>query len=418
MPTDDIIDLLTTVPLWAVVAFRVYARPKTSGQWAILWTFTTLAVAATLRLTVIEHGIADLTGVHDLAILPKHLLVMLSCFLLLGWVESVVPPRDPEPAWRRWTGLKHRMGLYAATGIAGAVTFPYAAPSVKAPDGSTDFATPQYGDVAGTLHLSMYLLPMGIALSMSALLCITAARRTDVRLLRLCMRLMAAGAGVGALYPVYRLTFLACGLTGWTYPLSEGEFHRGGSLIQAVTILLVIAGSSVRAADVLLRAIRYRRGLIALRPLWQELVSVLPPDAILDHFKNGTSPKDDRRRLRDLYGRLDERVVEISDATFELLPWISKDLHRQALAAARAAGLHGADARAAREAICLRVARMKAVDGEEYALRPAGQLLSLRNDLLTNAAWLAKVAHHYTSTRLAEAAAELTGQKNLQEATA
>ncbi|MGI5337757.1 MAB_1171c family putative transporter [Streptomyces sp. CA-181903] len=418
MPTDDMIDLLTTIPLWAVVAFRLYARPTTPGQWAIFRTFAALTVAATLRLTDIEHGIADLTGIRDLAILPKHLLVMLACFSLLGWVETVVPPREPEPSWRRWTSLKYRVALYGVTGIAAAVTFPYAAPSVEAPDGSTDFATPQLGNLAGTLHLVTYLLPMGIALSLSALLCITAARRSDVRLLRLCMGLMAAGAGAGALYPVYRFTFLACGLTHWSYPLSEAGFQRGGALIQAVTILLVIAGSSVRAADVIVRSIRYRRGLIALRPLWQELASVLPPDVILNHFKNGTSLKDDRRRLRDLYGRLDERVVEISDATFELVPWICSDLRRQALAAARSAGLHGTDARAARVAICLRVGRMKALDGEDQVLRPAVSLLSLHNDLLDNAAWLARVAHHYTSPRLAEAATELAGQKTLQKAAA
>ncbi|GEB50430.1 MAB_1171c family putative transporter [Streptomyces cacaoi] len=419
MPADDIIDLLTTIPLWAVVAARLYARPKTPGQWAICWTFMALAVAATLRLTAVEHGIAVLTGIPDLAILPKHLLVMLCCALLLGWVESVVPPRDPEPAWRRWTGHKQRMALFISTGSVATAVFPYALPSMRAPDGSTDFATPQYGDVPGTLHLVMYLLPMGVALSVSTMLCITAARRTDVWLLRLCMYLMAAGAGVGALYPCYRLTYLVCGLTGWAYPLTEAEFHRGGSLIQAATILLVIIGSSVRAADMLWRSVRYRRGLIALRPLWQELVSVLTPDVILTHLKHGTSPKEDRRRLRDLYGRLDARVVEISDAHFELLPWISTDLHHRALVAARAAGLHGADARAAREAICLRAARTKAIDGEAHASRPAGPVLALHNDLLDNASWLAKVARHYTSPRLAAVTAELiTAQKKSQEVAA
>ncbi|MFF9901343.1 MAB_1171c family putative transporter [Streptomyces longispororuber] len=428
MHTDDLIDLCTTIPLWLVVAVRtrqeIRDRKKQRepaeirGKRAILATFAALALGATLRLSHLEDALISLTGMQDAAVLPKHLAVMAACTLLVGWVESVVPPRDKEPAWRRWVTLKPRLTVVIVAGIAASAAFPYAATSVTAPDGSRDFASAQYGDVAGTLHLALYLLSMGAALVPSALLCLTVARRTDERLLRLCMRLMAAGAAVGAFYPVYRLSFLLCGFTGWTFPLSEGAFHRGGSLIQMVTILLVILGSSVRAADLFLRAIRMRRGLIALRPLWEELVSVLPPDVILRHLKKGTSDRDDRRRLRDLYGRLDERVVDISDAWFTLLPWISEDLRRQALDIAHEQGLNGAEAHAAQEAITLRVARLKAIEGEEHAERQAGVQMPLHNDLLANAAWLARVAHHYTSPRLAEAATALTGQQAPQEVTA
>ncbi|MGA5453858.1 MAB_1171c family putative transporter [Streptomyces umbrinus] len=416
MPADDVLDLLTTVPLWAVVAFRLYARPTSSGQWAILWTFATLAVGATLRLTVIEHALADSTGIDDLAVLPKHLVVMLSCMLLLGWVDSVIPLRSPEPAWRRWTQLRPRMVVFAVTGFAATLSFPFAAHSVTAPDGSTDFATPQYGDLAGTFHSTVYLLPMGLSLAISAALCLTAARRTQARLFRLCMGLMGSGAAVGTLYPVYRFSYLLCGLTGWNYPLTELQFHRGGSIIQFTTILMVIAGSSVRGADVVIRAVRQRRSLIALRPLWVELASVLPADTILRHLQTGTSPIEDRRRFRDLYGRLDERVVEIVDASVTLRPWIEKTLPTRALAAARATGLHGAEARAAREALCLHVARTKAVEGEPYERAPAlAFTLSMRDDLESSAAWLTRVADHHASADIVDIARALANQNSRQE---
>ncbi|MFK0159087.1 MAB_1171c family putative transporter [Streptomyces sp. NPDC090493] len=421
LPTDDLIDLCTTVPLWVVVGVRSYQEirdrktprdaAKTSGKRAILATFAALAVAATLRLSYIENVLTSLTGMKDAAVLPKHLAVMGACTLLVGWVESVVPPRDKEPVWRRWISLKPRLAVLIASGIAASAVFPFSEPSLIAPDGSRDFASAQYGDVAGTAHLGFYLLSMGTALAPAAVLCLTVARRTDDRLLRLCMRLMAAGAGFGAFYPVYRISFLICGFTDWTYPLSEGQFHLGGSLIQFATITLVIVGSSVRAVELLIRAIRMRRGLLALRPLWEELVSVLPPDVILRRLKEADSAREERRRVRDLYGRLDERVVDISDAWFTLLPWISEDVHTKALDTAHEQGLRGADARAAREAITLRVARMKAVEGEEDAERPAGSQMPMHNDLLANASWLARVAHHYTSPSLAEAAAVLSGQQ-------
>ncbi|MFI7415257.1 MAB_1171c family putative transporter [Streptomyces sp. NPDC049627] len=428
MPTDDLIDLCTTIPLWVVVAVRSYQEfrdrntpgdpAKTSGKRAILATFAALAVGATLRLSAIEDALADLTGMKDAAVLPKHLAVMVACTLLVGWVESVVPPRDKEPMWRRWISLKPRLAILIAAGVSASAFFPFSAPSVLAPDGSRDFASGQYGDVAGTAHLALYLLGMGTALVPSAMLCLTVARRTDDRLLRLCMRLMAAGAGVGAFYPVYRISFLVCGFTDWTFPLSEGAFHRGGSLIQMVTILLVITGSSVRAVELLIRAIRMRRGLLELRPLWEELVSVLPPDVILRRLQEVDSARQERRRIRDLYSRLDERLVDISDAWFTLLPWISEDVPGQALEIAHQQGLHGAEARAAREAITLRVARMKAVDAEDVAERPAGSQMPMHNDLLANAAWLARVAHHYNSPSLAEAAAKLAGQPLPEKVTA
>lgn len=239
------------------------------------------------------------------------------------------------------------------------------------------------------------------------------AKRTDDKTLRVCMRLMAAGAAVGVSYSFYRLSFLWCGFTGVDYPLSEAAFHRGGSLIQLFTFALVIVGSSVRAVDLTLRAIRHRRALIELRPLWQELVSVLPPDTIRRRLQTTPSASEERRRFRDLYGRLDERVVDISDACFELLPWVGDDLSRNALEEARAAGLDESDIGAAQEALCLRVARHRAVEGEPYALQPAETSLTLGNDLVANAQWLARVAHYYASPELDAAAAKLTAPQEV-----
>ncbi|RZU28207.1 hypothetical protein EV284_6373 [Streptomyces sp. BK022] len=418
LSTDDLIDLCTTIPLWIVVAVRAYYWPKTSGKRAILATFAALAFGATLRLSPFELALADVTGIDDAAVLPKHLSVMVACTLLVGWIESVVPPSatGSEPAWRRWFAFKPRMVILAVTSAAAAVAFPFAAPSVTAPDGSLDFASGQYGDVAGTTHLCLYLISMGVALAPSALLCLTVARRTDDRLLRRCMLLMAAGAGMGVLYPVYRISFLVCGFTPWTYPLDEGEFHLGGSLIQLVTILLVIVGSSVRAIDLAVRAMRHRRSLIALRPLWEELVGVLSADVITDRMQHTPSAREERHRLRGLYELLDQRVVDVSDATFNLLPWADHDMPQRALDAAHRAGLSGRDAKAAQEAMCIRAARLRCVGGDEEAARPVVSMLTFDHDTRASAAWLSRVARFYNSPDLADEATRLAGHPVLQEA--
>ncbi|AJC54465.1 hypothetical protein [Streptomyces sp. 769] len=93
--------------------------------------------------------------------LPKHLMVMLCCLLLIGWVDSIVPPQASEPAWRRWFRLKARMILGAFTGEAAICLFPGTSPSIVAPDGSTDFTGAQHSNLVGTLYMVVYLLPPG-----------------------------------------------------------------------------------------------------------------------------------------------------------------------------------------------------------------------------------------------------------------
>ncbi|MFI1677575.1 DUF6545 domain-containing protein [Streptomyces sp. NPDC020607] len=215
------------------------------------------------------------------------------------------------------------------------------------------------------------------------------------------MQLMAIGCGISVSYPIYRLTYLGYGLGGADFPLTEDQFDMGGNLLQVATILPVIAGSGIRAIDLVARGLRNRRALIDLRPLWIDLVCVLSPDTVRKHLDQGTSSFRDWWSVRNTYDRLDQRVVEIWDAAYELLPWIDENLPARALAAARVEGFTGDDAEAAAEAVCLRIARRRAVDGEPQAFPATVEpLLALRDDQEANARWLTRVAAIYTSTRL------------------
>lgn len=410
MTSDDSIALLTIIPLWAVVAFRTYSRHQRNkqgnsnhGQDALLWTFLALTIGATLRLSPLEHLITHLTGVRDAAVLPKHLSVMASCLLLVGWVNSAVPPRDPEPRWRTLAGTKPRLAFGVVAALAAIVTFGGAAPARVAPNGDTDFINGQFGNGTGTIYLTLYLVPIGVALALSGALCLAAATRNPPGSYRRCMQLMAVGCLIGTSYPLYRLVYLGYGLVGAEFPLTGDDFDMGGNLLQIATILPVVVGSSIRAIDLVARGRRNRRALIQLRPMWADLACVLGPDKIRTYLAQGTTPRTDRWRPRNVYDRLDERIVDISDAAFELLPWIDEDLPPRALAAARAHGRRGDWAEAAAVALCLRVARRRAVDGEPHT-RPSTvePLLELRDDQEANAAWLCRVSFFYTSRRLDE----------------
>lgn len=414
MTDDDAIALLTIVPLWGVCLYRLRHR-DTAGKRALLYTFLTLAVGATLRLSGISALLDDLTGIQNSAILPKHLSVSISCVLLTGWVDSCVLPRVPEPRWRKLTSPRARMVVMAlaTTGLCG--LFPFTAPADATPDGDVNFIGAQGGHLLGTAYLAFYLLPMAFALLLCALLCRVASHHPDsTRLFKLCMRFMAVGCWFGAVYPWYRGFFLVYGLTGAPFPLDADAVDKVASLIQVATILPVIAGSSVRVVDMVADRIRYRRWLIAIRPLWLDLIAVLPEDVMAAKLTVAPSGVADRWRIRDLWHRLDQRVLEISDAAYELLPWIDGDLPRHGLAAARASGLHGKDARAAAEAVCLRIARRAAAqDAPPAEDRPAAPYSPIRmsTDLATNARWLARVAGHYTSPLLDEIEETLTASR-------
>ncbi|GAA2880798.1 DUF6545 domain-containing protein [Streptomyces mexicanus] len=225
------------------------------------------------------------------------------------------------------------------------------------------------------------------------------------------MRLMAVGCGFGAVYPLYRLTYLGFGLAGADSPLTGEQFDTGGSLLEIATILLVIAGSSIRAVDILIRGLRNRRALIGLRPLWVDLVCLLSPDSIRKHLAEGTSLARDRWNPRNLYERLDQRVVDVWDATYELLPWIEEDLPARAKAAVQDQGITGGEAEAAAAALCLRIARRRAVGGEPHAVpSTVVPLLALGDDQEANARWLARVGALYFSEHLDAVEKELTTQ--------
>ncbi len=133
-----------------VVVFRAVRRRKriarNPGQDALLWTFLALAIGgATLRLSFLERALAAVTGMRDIAVLPKHLAVMTASLCLVGWVATAVPIGTPEPRWRRLTNAKPRFFLGFVAAAVAIATFPHAAPAPVSADGSLEFINGQWG---------------------------------------------------------------------------------------------------------------------------------------------------------------------------------------------------------------------------------------------------------------------------------
>ncbi|MCH5677972.1 hypothetical protein MKW14_40485 [Streptomyces sp. CME 23] len=263
-----------------------------------------LACGATLRLSYVERGVTKWTGVDDLAVLVKHLAVILSSVLLWRWVDSVAAAAGARRWWQRLTTALPRTITAVTAVVAVGVLFRFTAPSLVEADGDRNFIGAQSGDPEGTAYLSAYLGTMALALTFSGALCAVAARaawRSGQRMFSVCMHLMSLGCWMGVGYAFFRGSYLAYGLVGAAYPMSAADADQLASLIEVVAIGLILAGVSFRGWETATRMVQRQRLLTALRPLWQELVSVLPAEAIVRVLAEAPSLLRDRYDPRGLW---------------------------------------------------------------------------------------------------------------------
>src|SRR5690348_7280675 len=108
MTSADVIALCTVAPLWTWCLSRIGYLRGTRGQRELWTVLALLSCAATLRLGYLERGVTNWTGVDDLAVLVKHLAVILSSILLWRWVDSVAADAGSRRGWQRLTASQPR----------------------------------------------------------------------------------------------------------------------------------------------------------------------------------------------------------------------------------------------------------------------------------------------------------------------
>lgn len=396
MNIHDVIALLMAVPLWTVVVWRAKNLLQTRGQRSLWACFLFLAIGATLRLAFIETWVIDVTGVDEVVSVSKHVAIILAGLLMLRWCDASAPDPEPTPLWRKLAHDRPR-NILAVVGVTLAVvTAPLASPAIIEDETHRVFLEAQYGHVGGTFSLAAYIVISGVSMYMSGYLSSLAARRFDKRVLKACMTIFTIGCWSGAFYFTFVGAYLLYGLTGAAAPISLALVQSVGNLSQLLCIVFLAVGSSVRGFDSIMNLRKYRRWLIQLRPLWQDLVSVLPANQIVRVLDDGTSLAYDRRSLRRLYDRLDQRILDIVDSALSLSDWIEPQLPERARAAAEAQGLSGDDARAAAEALCLRIARRRNADRKDAWDEPSTvPPLRLTDEMEASAQWLSRVAYYY-----------------------
>lgn len=334
---------LVVVMLWAVALWRAPSLRYSPKQRSLEIAFGALAAAMTFELPSVAGGADSLTGITSVGYLLKHLLGVVSAAAVCDFVIAIV--RD---------GFLRRFRRVAEVSCLAVMVIAFAcAPSGhKVPD---DVLVDRDPSVAAVLHVTVFTLYIGIAMTVTAVLFAHAARHASDRWIRAGHALLGLGGAVGVLYAAQRTVHLAHVALGTVTTADMESAARISMALKVVAITAIVAGSCVSPLSIAARATRDKRALRQLDPLWRGLTAAVPSVVV---------PLTAGRGRSSLL--LNRRLVEIGDSTLALRAYVPATLQTRALDMAAQAGYPPHRRAAAAEAAWLRTAVLAAADGEPF----------------------------------------------------
>ncbi|MGW3967068.1 MAB_1171c family putative transporter [Amycolatopsis sp. NPDC005003] len=364
----------------AVVIRIVRSRYRRRARSEVtIWVFSLcIAFSLVLQAPSVYRAAGDFTGVPNIARLVNHGCMLVAAVAGQDFLSQINPP---EQARRRL--LPHM--IWAATAFAAMCLF-----FLMSRTGVNDvrFAA-RYGRTPGVLeYWLVYVAGLLPALLGSARLAVRLAARSTETVIRLGLRLIAAGVLSAVLYHVHKAVFFAARRFDLNYPRSfGGPLDR---YLPAVAALLVIVGVVLPAWRTPVAVSNYLTHL-RLRPLWLAFYTVVPRIAV-------EPPRCLLRELvdvRDIGLRLYRRVVEIRDGRLALRAHLDPEIAAAARESALGAGLSGQKLDAHVEAVTLAAAIRAVADGAEPPGEGAVLAVPGGSDLDSDIAFLKAVAAAY-----------------------
>ncbi|MDT0615199.1 MAB_1171c family putative transporter [Streptomyces lancefieldiae] len=309
-------DLIIAVMLWAVALWRAPSLWNSRKQRSLELAFLGLAAAMTLEIPQAAGWVDSLTGLRSTGYLLKHLFGVVSAASVLEFVIAVVKPEGLLQRTRR--------GLEVGCLTLMVIAFALAPSDGRVPDDTLTVHT-----VSGwaLLHVAVFTLYIGAAMTVTALLFAHAARHASSRWVRAGHSFLSLGGVIGVLYAVQRILHLADVAGGG---LTEADVQNAAAVSQALkeaAITAISVGSCLSPASLAATAVSERRALKQTEPLWQALVAAVPSARL--------AIADTRRSTRFLLNR---RLTEISDATLTLREYVPADIQERALLVAQRVG--------------------------------------------------------------------------------
>jgi len=308
--------ILIASMLWVVALWRAPSLRHSHKQRSIALAFVSLAVAMTLEIPPVSARIDAVTGVVDTAYLLKHMMGLVSAASVLEFVIAVVRPEGFLQRFRRT--------LEGTCLVLMAIAFALAPSEGRVPD---DVLLDHGFSRWALLHVGVFTLYIGAAMTVTAVLFVHAARHASDRWVRAGHGLLGLGGVLGVLYALQRIKHLV-DIAGGN--VTATDIHNAATVstaLKVAAIAAIITGSCLPPISIAATALRERRALRRLEPLWRGLTQAVPSVVL------SVTPGPGRTRLL-----LHRRLVEISDATLALLEYVPADMQARALDMAEQAG--------------------------------------------------------------------------------
>ncbi|MFE2145629.1 MAB_1171c family putative transporter [Streptomyces sp. NPDC059456] len=292
---------LMPVLTWSVVLWRApsaFASRANRALWAV---FLSAAVALSTRPPVIESALEKVTGIDDVTILIKHLGAVLMASFVIDYVHAI----HNRPFQARAARLRL---LFSGTASATlTLLFVFCLPHDL--PGSYGIDT-RFGDPGVQAYLAVVYLVFAVAGSQAAVLFWTHRRNVPAGPLRAGIVCLAAAAGNGFLYALYRIYFVVQEGDSTTFDAAGHPvppIDPVSELLPAVSIVLLVLGVAVPPTHTLVRYVRDQYALWRLHRLWSDLVTAVP------HVVLGTPTS----RRRDLFTPGD-RSLDVAHRAFAI----------------------------------------------------------------------------------------------------
>ncbi|MGA5819988.1 MAB_1171c family putative transporter [Kitasatospora sp. NPDC094028] len=327
--------------LWTVTLWRLPSAIRVPAQRALWVGFAALAVVSTISIPAISHAIDRAAGITNVSILLKHLIGIIDCGAALEFVVTMARP-DLVTRIRK---------PHITLAVTAAATLSILFARIQMPAEVDDFYKAYAGSWSATTYAAVFIGYLGVVMTVATWLFWSASRNAGAAFLRTGLRVLAAGTATGMLYTVLRMTQMFAEL--FDTDLIDTNLI---SNVEWIAMALILIGNSIPAGGVAARALRNRRHLRQIRPLWTALTGQVPEIVL-------TPTKRQSQRLR-----LHRLVIEIRDASLALTPYADDHVRAQARQAAQAQGLRGDALDAMIEALTLRAAHAAKAAGKTPAV--------------------------------------------------
>jgi hypothetical protein len=389
--------------LWLVSLHQLRLLRRDTASRALWFGLLGMAAFQTLAVLPLYRAVERQFQAPGATTVLQHLCILMTATAFIIMVDHL--REDPESVSPQTYSLSRR-AVVIVIPVALLTSVPFIFPDPRPASAALTKYAVWYGDSwVSLVHWLAYCGYVAWALGLGIQLLAHNHRHAAAGLFRTGIRVNFAGLVLSLGYLFVQASMALAWVAGLGPGLVRTE-QVGEAVLRSVSLLAFCAGQTLVTLAPNLASLesayRTSKALWHLYPLWRVLQEASPRIVLSQEHR---VHRFNIARPAHLAGLLVDRVIEIRDGLLEMRTYAGPETHRQALIAARSAGIPDESAQAMAEAVTLEVGRRaKAQGGRPHADHSAivgGTALPL------DGAWLVQVARAHASFPVIPRLAEL-----------